>query len=119
MPIEDLLIKKQIHSEIEYARENPCIIRFISNPKPWHREYDMPLTKIWLFFKRMTPWKSEKLKYCYHGIKLSKYFIIHFFDYLRLHKSNSWNADTYLNMEMIIKKIYNQIEENNGKYNHI
>jgi lipopolysaccharide biosynthesis glycosyltransferase len=118
MPIEDFLIKKQLHPAIEYARENPCIIHFISNPKPWHKEYNMPLTKIWLFFKDMTPWKSENLRYCYHGIKLLKYIVTRLLIIFHLRKSRSWNADPHLNMAAIVEKIYRRIEENNSKYSH-
>jgi lipopolysaccharide biosynthesis glycosyltransferase len=118
MPLEDLLIKKALHAEIEYARENPCIIHFISNPKPWHKEYNMPLTKIWLFFKNMTPWKYEKLRYCYHGLKLLKYIIKHLLTNLHLRKPSLWNVDPHLNMAVIVEKIYSQIEKNNNKYSH-
>jgi lipopolysaccharide biosynthesis glycosyltransferase len=112
MPIDDFLIKKQLHAEIECARENPCIIHFISRPKPWHREYNMPLKNIWIFFKLMTPWKSKKLKYCCHGIKFIKYILIYFLIILHLRKPRYWNADPRLNMQIIIEKIYSQIKKN-------
>jgi lipopolysaccharide biosynthesis glycosyltransferase len=115
MPIEDLLIRKQLYAEIECARINPCIIHFISNPKPWHREYNMPLTTIWIFFKNMTPWRSKKLKYCYHGVKFIKYIIVYFLVILHLRKPYLWNADPRLNMAAIIEKIYTQIKKNNSR----
>jgi lipopolysaccharide biosynthesis glycosyltransferase len=114
MPIEDILVRKDLHADIECARMNPCIIHFISNPKPWHKEYNMPLTEIWIFFKNMTPWRSEKLKYCYHGVKFIKYIIIHFLAMLHLHKPLLWNADPQLNMTAIVENIYAQIKKNNS-----
>ncbi|MDR2010721.1 MAG: glycosyltransferase family 8 protein [Bacteroidales bacterium] len=115
MPLEDLLIRKRLHTEIEYARINPCIIHFISNPKPWHKEYNMPLKKIWIFFKNMTPWRSKNLKYYYRGIKLQKYILMRFLTIMGLYRKSSWNADPSLNMTTIIEKIYDQIKERNSK----
>jgi lipopolysaccharide biosynthesis glycosyltransferase len=117
MPIEDLLIKKELHAEIEYARMNPAIIHFISTPKPWHIEYNMPLTRIWRFFKNMTPWKSEKLKYYSHGSGLLKYKIKRLLEVFNLRKPDLWKADQRLDMEMITKRIYSQINKNNDKNN--
>jgi lipopolysaccharide biosynthesis glycosyltransferase len=112
MPIEDLLIKKELHAEIENARINPVIIHFISNPKPWHKEYNiMPLTKIWIFFKNMTPWKPDKLKYYDHGIKLLIYKIKHLLEILHLRRPYLWKADPQIDMDVIVNKIYNQIAE--------
>jgi lipopolysaccharide biosynthesis glycosyltransferase len=112
-PIYSLYIKKEYHDEIEYARLNPIIIHFISNPKPWHKDYNMPLKKIWLFFKEMSPWRKNKLKYYYNGLRLQKYRIRRVLETLHILKPLIWESDPKLNMVAITKDIFSQIEKCN------
>jgi lipopolysaccharide biosynthesis glycosyltransferase len=113
MPINSFSIKKEYHEEIEYARINPVVIHFISNPKPWHKDYDMPLKKIWLFFKEMSPWRKNKLKYYYNGLRLQKYRIRRVLEFLHILKPLIWESDPKLNMVAITKNIFSQIEKCN------
>jgi len=109
-PIENILIRKKFHDEIKSARLNPVILHFINVPKPWHKEYDMPLVKVWMFFKKMSPWKNKKLKYYYHGTKVLKSILKHILTSLHLY-TPKWDIDPDLNMPAIIERIFVQIDK--------
>lgn len=64
----ELFVRKEKWSEIDKWKENPIIIHFTTDLKPWHKECNHPCVATFLKYKNMSPWKHDKLNF-YNSLK--------------------------------------------------
>ena len=64
--------KEKYFSEVREAKENPAIIHYIGEGKPWH--YGNVNNAEWLKYKALSPWKNEPLPHHFTRSKNVLYF---------------------------------------------
>jgi hypothetical protein len=69
--IHAILIAAAFHDALREAVKHPAIVHLVGSPKSWHADFHLafnslkPLQDIWLYCKSQTPWKEERLVYCF------------------------------------------------------
>ena len=71
----DMCIDSSYYSQIDAARENPCILHFSSAYKPWHKECNHPLKKHYRAFYKQYTGKKLPLTHKLKGKALLKWRI--------------------------------------------
>lgn len=55
-------ISWEYDEEVDEVFSDPCILHFISAPKPWHKDCDYPYQYEWHKYQSLTEWKDIPLK---------------------------------------------------------
>ncbi|GHV46460.1 LPS 1,2-glucosyltransferase [Spirochaetia bacterium] len=111
--VDKWFIQTKYWDEVFYARENPVIIHFSALLKPWHIEYDIPLKKTWLFFKRLTLWKNDKDYHVYYGVTLLKFKLKNFLINTNCIKDTNYlSVDINFDLKIMIDTIITKLRTN-------
>lgn len=69
-------IEKKRWPQIKNAIQNPVLIHFIGNDKPWFKESKIPYLNEWIFFYNISVWKNKKIKSKFSSNKKLRFKIL-------------------------------------------
>ncbi|WP_406538394.1 glycosyltransferase family 8 protein [Fibrobacter sp.] len=106
---EDLFIDKKYYDDLDYSLQNPVIIHYTGQKKPWHNECFNPLKDVWRFFFYMSEWRKQKFT---NKLPLKNhilYLVREFLSRWNIMKSaNPYKGIDYSNLlNNILKKLHN------------
>ena len=56
----NLFIDKKYYDDLDFSMQNPVILHYTGQKKPWHNECFNPLRDVWRSFFYMSEWKKQK-----------------------------------------------------------
>ncbi len=80
---EKVFFRRDLWNEVDEYKENPVIIHYTSNIKPWYKESTHPLKRVFIKYRDLSPWKGKeqvyfniKRRYLFLRSNLKKIFYI-------------------------------------------